>query len=233
VTTNPYGFVGYGTKPLLGRLCFPDFDKLPAEFDRASFDNIVGSFGVDDIESIYEDLIDAKMIYLYCFLTCFVVTIIYNIILRFFAKILVWVSIILTGTCLIVGSIVLTKYHKDTYSQTLPDGTQKYSESMGKIIKVSCYVLYGLTAIYWCAILCMFNNIRISIAVLQTAAVIVIRNIRILIVPLISIVVTLGFIVLWLVGFGYVLAQANVYTRTDTNTQIKDINLNGKDQVKW
>jgi uncharacterized membrane protein YagU involved in acid resistance len=109
---------------------------------------------------------DAKMIYLYCFLTCFVVTIAYNIILRFFAKILVWVSIIMTGAAMVILSILLTKYHKDTYTLTNADGTLKYSESMGKMVQIAVYILYALTALYFCTVMCMFNNIRISIAVL-------------------------------------------------------------------
>ena len=165
--TTVTGYIGYGTKSLVGKLCYPNLNKLPAEFaDRHQFDNVIGSFGVDDIEAIYEDILDAKMIYLYCFFTCFVVTIVYNIILRFFAKILVWVSIILTGGILIISSILLTKYHSETYSERLADGTLKNSESMGNIIHIFCYVLYVLTAFYWCAVMCMFNNIRISIAVL-------------------------------------------------------------------
>jgi hypothetical protein len=78
----------------------------------------------------------------------------------------------------------------------------------------------------------MYNNIKISIAVLQTAAVIVIRNIRILIIPLIAISFTLSFLLGWLYSMGYILAQANINQPTG-NSQLKNINLNGKDEVKW
>jgi choline transporter-like protein 2/4/5 len=94
------------------------------------------------------------------------------------------------------------------------------------------YILFGCTALFFCMIMCMYNNIKISIAVLQTAAVIVIRNIRILIIPLIAISFTLSFLLGWLYSMGYILAQANINQPTG-NSQLKNINLNGKDEVKW
>ena len=46
------GHVGYGTKPLLRRFCLPDIDKLPKEIDVKAYDNLVGEFGLDDIQEI-------------------------------------------------------------------------------------------------------------------------------------------------------------------------------------
>jgi hypothetical protein len=67
--------------------------------DKDQFNNVIGSFGVDDIEQFYEDIIDAKMIYLYVFLSCFVVTLIYNI------------AIMVTGAVLIIASVLLNRYY--------------------------------------------------------------------------------------------------------------------------
>lgn len=81
-------------------------------------DNLIGTFGVDDIQQYYEDIMDAKMVYLYCMGTCLVITILYNVILKFFAKILVWITILITGASLIAGSYYLTLYHKENYIDT-------------------------------------------------------------------------------------------------------------------
>lgn len=135
--------------------------------------------------------------------------------LRFFAKLLVWTSIMITGAAMIIASVLLHKYYNEyynpdttTYVQT--DGTMVYSESMGKIIRVCMYVLFALTAFFFCMIMCMYNNIKISIAVLWTASVIVIRNIRILVIPIFAIAVTLSYLFVWLYSFGYILSQANI-----------------------
>lgn len=131
--------------------------------------------------------------------------------LRYFAKLLVWTSIMITGAALIIASVLLHKYYNewynpDTTTHKQSDGTLIYSESMGNIIKISTYVLFGLTAIFFCMIMCMYNNIKISIAVLQTASVIVIRNMRILVIPIFAIAFTLSFLSVWIYSFGYVLA---------------------------
>jgi len=58
---------------------------------------------------------DAKMVYLYCMGTCLIITILYNVILKFFAKALVWLTILITGAGLIAGCYYGTLYHKDNY----------------------------------------------------------------------------------------------------------------------
>ena len=42
-------YVGYGTFRVLKRFCLPDPEKLPGGFDDKAFDNIIGSFGLDDV----------------------------------------------------------------------------------------------------------------------------------------------------------------------------------------
>lgn len=135
--------------------------------------------------------------------------------LRFFAKVLVWTSIMITGASLVIASVLLHKYYNEYYNpettiHKLSNGTMMYSESMGKIIRVATYVLFACTAFFFCMIMCMYNNIKISIAVLQTASVIVIRNIRILVIPIFAIAVTLSYLFVWLYSFGYILAQAHI-----------------------
>ena len=41
--------VGYGTNSIFNKFCLPDINDLPVQFDTEVFDNLVGSFGLDDI----------------------------------------------------------------------------------------------------------------------------------------------------------------------------------------
>jgi uncharacterized membrane protein len=95
----------------------PDIDELPPQFEdkREVFDNLVGSFGIDDLQEAYEDIVIAKNSYMYAAGTVVVVSVIYNILLRFFAKPIIWISIIGTGIGIVLLSIVLQKYHSDNY----------------------------------------------------------------------------------------------------------------------
>lgn len=109
-TEQSLGYYGYGTKPLFGKFCFPNTDQLPKNFTD-QLNNIIGDFGIDDIQDFIEDVKDAKDIYLYCLGTCFVVALVYTILLRFFSKLLVWVSIFATAAGMTALSIFLKQYY--------------------------------------------------------------------------------------------------------------------------
>jgi choline transporter-like protein 2/4/5 len=227
--TTGIGYIPYGSDTLFGKFCFPNINKFPEELNVTDeFSNIIGEFGLDDVQQYYEDIMDAKMAYLYCVGTCLVVAVVYNILLRFFAKILIWVSILGTGCGLLALSLFLRSYHEKYYYEG-----SGYSDNMGNIIQLSTYFLYGATGLFFCCVLCMFRNIQISVAVLKTAAVIIIRNIRVLIVPFVSFVFIIGYIGGWIYGFGYLISCANINLPVTENSQLKTINLNGKDELKW
>lgn len=46
---DPNFYIGYGTSRLLKRFCIPNPDKMDKRFDDKSYDNVIGSFGLDDI----------------------------------------------------------------------------------------------------------------------------------------------------------------------------------------
>ena len=55
--------------------------------------------------------------------------------------------------------------------------------------KIDDFILYGIAAIFFCSILCMWSSIAISVAVLKTSSNILIRNIRMLFIPFICFVI--------------------------------------------
>lgn len=103
----------------------------------------------------------AKRAYLYCIGTCLVVAVIYNILIRLFAPILVWLSILATGVALGGTTYFLRKYHEDKYYEG-----SEYSENMGNILQIVIYILYGACVLFVLTVLCMYRNIQISIGVL-------------------------------------------------------------------
>ena len=90
-------------------------DKLPSDFKTESLNNIVGSFGLDDVQEYLEDVDDASNLYIYTFFTCIIVTIIYSILIYYFTGLIVWVSILATGFGLLALSFWLQKYHNLKY----------------------------------------------------------------------------------------------------------------------
>ena len=183
----------------------PDINELPEDFDTDVFDNIVGKFGLDDIQEAYEDVVIAKKSYMYAALTVLFVAVAYNILLRFFAKPIIWISIIGTGVGIVALSLVLQEYHTRNYGEN-----STKSVKQGNAIQYSVYILYGLAGIYFLSILCLYKSIAVSVAVLKTASLIIIRNIRVLIVPFIAAIFIFSFVGAWLFGFGHLLSCANI-----------------------
>ena len=65
-----------------------------------------------------------KWLFLYICLTCFGVSIAYNLLLRWFASLVIWLSIILTGVLVVALAICLQAYHDQKYNTpSLKDST--------------------------------------------------------------------------------------------------------------
>lgn len=230
--------LGYATTNLADRYCLPNVaelvEKVANSTDDDSFikqldlDNIILSFGLDDVQGWIEDIRAAKWVYLYSALLCVVVAVIYCILLKFFAKLIIWLSILGTILGLVALALFCQKYKNDYFLN---------NEGLGNALQVTVYVLYSLAGLFACVVLCLYRGIQISIAVLETAAVVIVRNIRILIVPFISIILTFAYVGGWLVGAAYLASSAHVVqpARTDTDhvSQFKSINFEGKEHLKW
>jgi|DEB0MinimDraft_12_1074336.scaffolds.fasta_scaffold20448_2 hypothetical protein len=109
------GYMAYGSDTVFGAFCFPNPDRLGVYITPEKYQDMVGALHLDTIQQVYGDLKAAKHVYLYSIGTCLAAAIIYNILLKFFAKILIWASIIGTGIGLIALSIFLQEYHHKNY----------------------------------------------------------------------------------------------------------------------
>lgn len=63
------------------------------------------------------------------------------------------------------------------------------------------YGLYGLGVLFFLALCCLWKNIAIAIAVLKTASMIVMRNIRMLFMPWVASLVIVTWTGIWISGF--------------------------------
>lgn len=120
--------------------------------------------------------------------------------------------------------MLLQNYHDNKYEVGVDDKVEK-------TIQIAVYVLYTVAGIFSLMILCLCKSIRISIAVLKTSAEVLMKNIRVLIMPFISCFFVIGFMGLWLVSMGYLLACGNIVTKD--GSQLKTINFDGKEELKW
>lgn len=169
----------------------------------------------------------AKWAYLGVAISGLFVVVLYNILIRYLAKLLIWISVIGTGAAMIGLALFLRAYHQENYVDKNTN-----SETLGTWLQISIYVLYGLTGLYFLMVLCLCKDIAVSVAVLKTAAVIVLRNMRVLLVPAIATITIFAFVFGWGYGLCYLLSCANVHLPTD-GSQLKTVDLDGKDYLKW
>ena len=147
---------------------------------------------------------ESENVYYYAFLTCVAVTLIYSALIYFCAGFLVWISIIGTGVGFGAIAFYLNMYRSKHYPS---DKTiSKNNLDVGMDLKIACYVLYGVVALYFVAICCLYKDIEVAVAVLRTSATIVMKNIRMLLLPLASGVCILLWACGWAAGFGYLLS---------------------------
>lgn len=170
------------------------YSELPYSFNQTQeeFNNIIGSIGLDDIQSYAEDIALSWYIYLIAIPITFILIFLWNWMLRLFAQTLAWISIVTVGLMIVALGFGLKYYAGTNY---------RAEDSTYKWLTYAAYTTWGLAGVYVLVILCTYYAIKISIKVLKVSAKIVSRNLRMVIVPLIGIVV----MVVWICFYAYCL----------------------------
>jgi len=65
------------------------------------------------------------------------------------------------------------------------------------LLKIAAYCLFGFSGIFLLIVLCSFNSIRLSIAVVRASATFVSNNLHSIIVPFLSLIFSVAFFALW------------------------------------
>lgn len=90
----------------------PNPDKLPGGFDDDAFDNIIGSFGLDDIQEITEDIVEGQYVFYITFATCVAITLLYALLIYKLTGVLVWSSVIGTGIGIFALAYMLQRHNR-------------------------------------------------------------------------------------------------------------------------
>lgn len=157
----------------------------------SSYDNLVGEFGLDDVQEIGEDLMESWTAFLFGFFSCILVMVLYGLMIYYLTGIIVWISIIGTGVGVLLLSMLLSAWVNENYGPhsraaieaAAANGNESWT---GTFFQGSVYGLWVLVAIYAICICCLFKNIRIAIQILKTSAIVLVRNFYVVVVPLLS-----------------------------------------------
>ena len=83
---------GYNSSVFLDRWCLPVYNTLPNSM-KETYDNVIGTLGLDDLQSYVRDIEKSWRLFLACVGTCLLTIFLYNWMLRCFAEILTWIAI--------------------------------------------------------------------------------------------------------------------------------------------
>jgi len=145
----------------------------------------------------------------------------------YFTGIVVWVSIISTGFGILALAMLVKSYRSKHYGlhRQTAKGQALADQNTGKALRFVVYGLYGLTGAYFLAICCLWKNIAVSVAVLKTSAVIIFKNLRILLMPFFSALCLLTWCIYWATTFGYLLSTGQI-VQPKLGSQLKRVSLN-------
>lgn len=76
----------------------------------SAYDNLIGEFGLDDVQEIGEDLMEAQNAYIFAFFTCVFVMVLYGLMIYYLTGVIVWASIIGTGVGVLLLSLLLHQW---------------------------------------------------------------------------------------------------------------------------
>ena len=89
--------------------------------------------------------------------------------------------------------------------------------------------MYALTVAFFVALCCLFKDIAVSVGVLKTSALVVVRNFRILLMPFFSAILLAIWSSVWVANFSYLMSSGEI-TQPIAGSQMKVIKLSDVQQ---
>lgn len=83
----------------------------------SNYNNLIGSFGLDDIEMYARDIRLSWKIYLICIATTFILIFLWNLMLRNFAEMLAWLSIFIVFVGIVAIGFAVKYFADNNYPE--------------------------------------------------------------------------------------------------------------------
>lgn len=130
-----------------------------------------------------------------------VVAIIYCILFNLFSNIVIPVSLGVTVSGFL--SLCLMIHHmKNTLTLDIPHWKL--------ILEIASLSFFGMGALLLATYLLLCKHVRKSLGIVRAVGIVISKNLRILILPFVSGMLTMIFLLLWLVVFGYLVSCGNI-----------------------
>lgn len=189
--------------PVLNRYCLPDLANLSNDTIEALTNftqNYNKYFDVDKLSDYITDLINVWQVIAITVGTAFVIGMIYMVLIRCFAGVLIWVSIFSIMGILGGGGYWVWMYrtHYDT-----TDNNYKY-------FQYGAYGIWGLDGLFLILVLCCCTRIRLAVAIMKVTGSFILNVPQVLLLPLIFMIICLAWIGAWTISAIYLFSVGQI-----------------------
>jgi len=138
----------------------PDVSALTDTAVKTFNDNFYEKYNIDKLTDYISDLVSVWYVMVICIGAAFVIGMIYLLILRCFAGMIIWFSIF--AILVMMGGGGYWCYTtKDKYDPS--DSNYKYLQYGG-------YALWGIDALFFLTVLCCCSRIRLAVAIMKVTS---------------------------------------------------------------
>lgn len=194
-----------------GRYCLPGTEGIKTFFKEA---------GADKVGQYISDLFSAWKVLLIAAGASFVLSLVYMVLLRCCAKLLVWITFI--GFLILLAVIGYLLHNK---------GQQSLDEGDKLNYKIFSIFLWSADGLILLVIFCIFNDIQLALNIITVSAHFVFSNCCILFVPIIAIIFTCGFIAYWITTMVFIYSIGDISQYR--NTPFPDVKWDNTTHNLW
>jgi len=205
-------FYTYTTTKFANRFCLPQLSSMSAASSSVMNSEVLEQW-VSDIRQTWPVILGSIG-------AAFLIGLIYMILLRYCSGVLTWLAIIafIAGTA-VLGYRFYVNSNKTSDDTASVAGSSSSTTTTQKTItteKIIAYFCWGVSGATFIAVLCLFNRIRLAIAILKAAADYVKETPSVFLVPPVTIVFLLGLYAYWGITAVYLVSSGDATQMKNT-----------------
>lgn len=185
------------TEKDLGKFCLPTADAA-----KDWVEGFYEKYGGDNISTWINDLLDVWWITLAAAGIAFVLGFIYMFLLKWMAKPIVFISIVLVQILIILAGYLVYNKSQEMQDDIDEQGgvASEEDEDNQKYVLYLSYAIFALAGIYFIVMLCLCSRIRLAIAIFQVTSDFMRDTPSIFLVPIIFLIIGVIFLAIWIVS---------------------------------
>lgn len=193
-SNNLKSFYIYDTTGYVSRFCLPNLQELASEAAGTVLKT-------DVLEQWISDIRETWPVIAISIAVAFVIGFAYMVLLRYCSGVLTWFAILafIAGTAILGWRFYESAKKLESATESVASGNDSDSSTSKTVLmqKIIAYICWGVAGFTFLAVLCLFNRIRLAIAVMKAAADYVKDTPSVFLVPPITVAILLIFYAFW------------------------------------